>query len=90
MVYYSGLPEIIRIENRFQIHDKNIDGYVNTEELAEMMRTYLWKHDNVMTKGIVKKNRIENFDTKIILSGSLIVEFVGATTSRWLYGYRHI
>ena len=55
-----------------------------------MMRTFLGKHDTVRIEGIAKADTKEDFDTKIIWSGASIVEFVGATTSRWLYGYKHI
>tara|TARA_Y100000588_G_scaffold351852_1_gene403965 strand:- start:617 stop:781 length:165 start_codon:yes stop_codon:yes gene_type:complete len=54
------------------------------------MRTFLGKHDIVRTEGIAQTDTKEDFDTKIILSGPLIVEFFGATTSRWLYRYKHI
>ena len=90
MISFGELPKDIDIENRFQIHDKNKDGYVNSEELTEMMRAFLGKHDTVRIEGIAKADTKEDFDTKIIWSGASIVEFVGATTSRWLYGYKHI
>ena len=90
MISSGELPKDFDIENRFQIHDKNKDGYVNSEELTEMMRTFFGKHDTVRIEEIAKADTKEDFDTKIIWSGASIVEFVGATTSRWLYGYKHI
>ena len=90
MISFGELPKDFNIENHFQIHDKNKDGYVNVDELTEMMRTFFGKHDTVRIEGIAKGDTKEDFDTKIIWSGASIVEFVGATTSRWLYGYKHI
>ena len=89
MVSSGILPEGFDIEFRFQIHDKNKDGYVNAEELTEMIRTFLGEHDTGRIEGIAKADTKEDFDTRLIWSGASIVEFVGATTSCWLYGYKH-
>ena len=43
MVSSGILPEGFDIEFRFHIHDKNKDGYVDAEELSEMMQTSLGK-----------------------------------------------
>ena len=40
MVSSGILPEGFDIEFSFQIHDKNKDGYVDAEELSEMMQTF--------------------------------------------------
>ena len=88
MISSGELPDDFNIKNRLQIHHKNKDGYVDAEELTEMMQTFLGEHDSGKIEEIAKADAKEDFDTKLIWSGASIVEIVGATTSRWLYDYK--
>ena len=77
MIYSGELPEDFDIENRFQIHDKNKDGYVDAEELSEMMQTFFGGLDKSMIIKIAKENEKEDFIyTGLIWKGVSIVAFI--------------
>ena len=77
MIYSGELPEDFDIENRFQIHDKNKDGYVDAEELSEMMQTFFGGLDKSMIIKIAKENAKEDFIyTGLIWKGVSIVAFI--------------
>jgi len=77
MISSGELPEGFDIEFRFQIHDNNKDGYVDAEELSEMMKIFLGKHDSGMIIEIATADAKEDFNTKLIWSGASIAAFAG-------------
>ena len=75
MISSGELPEGFDIEFRFQIHDKNKDGYVDAEELTEMMQTSLGKKYKSMIIQIARESAKEDFNTGLIWSSVSIVSF---------------
>ena len=75
MISSGELPEDFDIENRFQIHDKNKDGYVDAEELSEMMQNFFGEHDKSMIIKIAKASAKEDFNTGLIWSEVSIIAF---------------
>ena len=75
MISSGELPEDFDIENRFQIHDKNKDGYVDAEELPEMMQNFFGEHDKSMIIKIAKASAKEDFNTGLIWSEVSIIAF---------------
>ena len=75
MISSGELPEGFDIEFRFQIHDKNKDGYVDAEELTEMMQSFLGEKDKSMIIKIAKESAKEDFNTGLIWSSVSIVSF---------------
>ena len=79
MVSSGILPEGFDIEFRFHIHDKNKDGYVDAEELTEMMQTSLGKKYKSMIIQIARESAKEDFNTGLNWSTGSIVAFISST-----------
>ncbi len=75
MISSGELPEGFDIEFSFQIHDKNKDGYVDAEELSEMMQTFFDEKDKSMIIKIAKASAKEDFNTGLIWSEVSIIAF---------------
>ena len=76
MISSGELPEGFDIEFSFQIHDKNKDGYVDAEELSEMMQTFFDEKDKSMIIKIAKASAKEDFNTGLIWSEVSIIAFI--------------
>ena len=83
MISSGELPEGFDIEFSFQIHDKNKDGYVDAEELSEMMQTFFDEKDKSMIIKIAKASAKEDFNTGLIWSEVSIIAFISG-----LYVYK--